>query len=79
MRLVRKGNTFTCLYKLSAAGEWLKVYEYEDTNGEYGKMVYAGLAAWGDGYGSDTTIPYYLWRFSDIRCNELKGMRIILR
>ena len=79
VRLIREGNKFTCLYRLSAAGEWLKVYEYEDVNGEYGETVYAGLAAWGDGDGSVTTIPYYLWRFSDIRCHELKGMCIILR
>ena len=79
VRLIREGNKFTCLYRLSVAGEWLKVYEYEDTNGEYGETVYAGLAAWGDGDGSSTAIPYYLWRFSDIRCHEMKGTRIILR
>ena len=60
MRLIRQGNKFTCLYRLSAAGEWLKLYEYEDVNGEYGKTVYAGLAAWGDAYGLSTAIPYYL-------------------
>ena len=79
VRLIRQGNKFTCLYRLSAAGEWLKIYEYEDTNGEYGETVYAGLAAWGDGYGSGTAIPYYLWRFSDIRCHEMKGTRITVR
>ena len=79
VRLIRQGNKFTCLYRLSAAGEWLKIYEYEDVNGEYGETVYAGLAAWGDGYGSSTAIPYYLWRFSGIRCHEAKGTLLILR
>ena len=79
VRLIREGNKFTCLYKLSASGEWLKIYEYEDENGEYGKTVYVGLAAWGDGYGSDTAIPYYLWRFSNVRLHLLKGTRIIIR
>ena len=79
VRLIREGNKFTCLYKLSAAGEWLKIYEYEDVSGEYGETVYAGLAAWGDGYGSGTAIPYYLWRFSNVRLRRTKGFCLIFR
>ena len=79
VRLIRQGNKFTCLYRLSAAGEWLKVYEYEDTNGEYGETVYVGLAAWGDGYGSDTTIPYYLWRFSNVKLSPTRGVILVVR
>ena len=79
VRLIREGNKFTCLYRIADAGEWLKLYEYEDVSGEYGETVYAGLAAWGDGYGSDTAIPYYLWRFSKVSLHPLKGTRIIIR
>ena len=79
VRLIREDNKFTCLYRLSAEGEWLKVYEYEDTNGEYGETVYAGLAAWGDGDGASTAIPYYLWRFSNVRLRARKGFVLIFR
>jgi regulation of enolase protein 1 (concanavalin A-like superfamily) len=79
VRLIREGNKFTCLYRLSAAGEWLKIYEYEDENGEYGKTVYAGLAAWGDGYGTGTAIPYYLWRFSNVKLSPTRGVILVVR
>ena len=77
-RLIREGNKFTCLFRFSDAGNWLKVYEYEDVNGEYGKSVYAGLATWGDGYGNDTYVPYYPWRFSKFRLH-VPGTKIIIR
>lgn len=79
VRLIREGNKFTCLFKSSGSGDWLKAYEYEDVNGEYGKTVYAGLATWGDGYGDDTYVPYYPWRFSDVRLHMPAGTRIIFR
>ena len=79
VRLVREGNRFTCLFRFSDSGIWLKVYEYEDVNGEYGRTVYAGLATWGDGHGSDTYIPYFNWRFSNVRLNEEMGFTIILK
>ena len=79
VRLRREGNKFTCMYRFSAAGEWLKIYEYEDVNGEYGKTVYAGLAAWGDAYGLSTAIPYYLWRFSDVSVKAANGFVLIFR
>ena len=79
VRLIRQGNKFTCLYRLSAAGEWLKLYEYEDVNGEYGKTVYAGLAAWGDAYGLSTAIPYYLWRFSKVKCHNQRGLVFVVQ
>ena len=79
VRLVREGNRFTCLFRSSGSGDWLKAYEYEDVNGEYGKTVYAGLATWGDGHGLDTYVPYYPWRFSDVRLYARQGMRIIIR
>ena len=79
VRLVREGNRFTCLFRSSGSGDWLKAYEYEDVNGEYGKTVYAGLVTWGDGYGSDTYVPCYPWRFSDVRLNQAKGFSIVVR
>ncbi|MBR2839319.1 MAG: hypothetical protein IKE55_11075, partial [Kiritimatiellae bacterium] len=79
VRLIREGNSFTCQYRFSTSGEWLNVYEYEDVNGEYGETVYAGLAAWGDGDGSSTAIPYYLWRFSKARLRTQEGTRVIFR
>ena len=79
LRLIREGNKFTCLYRLSESGDWLKLYEYEDVSGEYGKTVYAGLAAWGDGYGLDTAIPYYLWRFSKVKCHNKHGLVFVVK
>ena len=80
VRLRRKGNVFTCDYKNAATGEkWVTHYEYEDVNGEYGDTAYVGLAAWGEGDGGSTAVPYYLWRFSDVRLHTPKGMVISLR
>ena len=79
VRLIRKGNVFTCMYKLSASEQWIKHYEYEDANGEYGETTYVGLAAWGEGGGSQTSVPYYLWRFSDIRLRTPKGVVISIQ
>ena len=79
VRLIRKGNVFTCLYKLSASEKWITYYEYEDVNGEYGETTYVGLAAWGEGGGSQTSVPYYLWRFSDIRLRTPKGVVISIQ
>ena len=80
VRLRRKGNVFTCDYKNAATGEkWVTHYEYEDVNGEYGDTAYVGLAAWGEGDGGSTAVPYYLWRFSDVRLHTPKGMVIFLR
>ena len=72
VRLRRKGNVFTCDYKNAATGEkWV--------NGEYGETTYVGLAAWGEGGGGDTAVPYYLWRFSDVRLKTPEGMAIYIR
>jgi hypothetical protein len=79
VRLIRNGNVFTCLYKLSASEQWIKHYEYEDANGEYGATTYVGLAAWGEGDGTQTSVPYYLWRFSDVRLRTPKGTVISIK
>ncbi len=80
VRLSRKGNVFTCDYKTAATDQrWVTHYEYEDVNGEYGETAYVGLAAWGEGGGGDTAVPYYLWRFSDVRLHTPKGMIMFIR
>ena len=79
VRLVRTGNVFTCLYKNSKVAQWTKVYEYEDANGEYGDTAYVGLAAWGEGSGPSTAVPYYLWRFSEVLLRTPKGSVLSFR
>ena len=80
VRLRRKGNVFTCDYKNAATYQkWVTHYEYEDVNGEYGETAYVGLAAWGEGDGGYTAVPYYLWRFSDVRLHTPKGIAMFLR
>lgn len=80
MRLRRKGNVFTCDYKTAETDQkWVKHYEYEDVNDEYGETTYVGLAAWGEGGGGDTAVPYYLWRFSDVSLYSYNGLVIYIR
>ena len=80
VRLRRKGNVFTCDYKTAGTDQrWVTHYEYEDVNGEYGETAYVGLAAWGEGDGGYTAVPYYLWRFSDVRLKTPEGMAIYIR
>lgn len=79
VRLCRVGNVFTAQYKISQSDEWSLEYEYEDTNGEYGETTYVGLSAWGEGDGTYTTVPCYLWRFTNVRLRTLKGTAISIR
>lgn len=80
VRLRRKGNVFTCDYKTAETDQkWVKHYEYEDVNDEYGETTYVGLAAWGEGDGGYTAVPYYLWRLSDVRLKTPEGMAIYIR
>ena len=79
VRLCRVGNVFTAQYKISQSDEWSLEYEYEDTNDEYGETTYVGLSAWGEGDGTYTTVPCYLWRFTNVRLRTLKGTAISIR
>ena len=80
VRLRRKGNVFTCDYKTADTDQrWVTHYEYVDVNGEYGETTYVGLATWGEGDGGSTAVPYYLWRFSDVRLKTPEGMAIYIR
>ena len=79
VRLRRKGNVFTCQYKAAAVTRWTTHYEYEDVNNEYGETTYVGLAAWGEGEGPSTAVPYYLWRFSEIECHTPLGFVMIVK
>ncbi|MBQ3288355.1 MAG: hypothetical protein IJH50_02980 [Kiritimatiellae bacterium] len=79
VRLTRKGSVFTCQYKVEGVTDWSTHYEYEDTNNEYGETTYVGLATWGEGDGTYTAVPYYLWRFSDVRLSTPKGTTLVIR
>ena len=80
VRLQRVGNTFTFFYRTSAAAPWTKLYEYEDTNGEYGETVYVGPAAFGEGAGNgNLAVPYYRWRFSNVNLSTPKGTIFVVR
>ena len=79
VRLRRRGTVFTAEYKIAQSDNWALEYEYEDTNSEYGETTYVGLTAWGEGDGTYTTVPCYLWRFSDIRLRTLQGMVISIQ
>ncbi|MBR3221111.1 MAG: hypothetical protein IKF72_02680 [Kiritimatiellae bacterium] len=79
-KLQRVGNTFTFFYRTSSAAPWTKLYEYEDTNGEYGETVYVGPAAFGEGAGTgNLAVPYYRWRFSNVQVRPIVGMKLIIR
>ncbi len=79
VRLRRKGNVFTCDYKAVDVTKWTKHYEYVDANGEYGETTYVGLSAWGEGDGTYTTMPYYLWRFSEVSLTTPRGFIMVVR
>ena len=79
VRLRRKGNVFTCDYKAMGMTKWVKHYEYEDVNNEYGETTYVGLATWGEGDGTHTTVPCYLWRFSEVECHTPLGFVMVVR
>ena len=79
VRLRRVGNVFTAEYKISRSDNWALEYEYEDTNGEYGETTYVGLTAWGEGDGTYTTVPCYLWRFSNVRVGPIPGTVLTFR
>ena len=80
VKLQRVGNTFSFFYKESASAPWTKLYEYEDTNGEYGETVYVGPAAFGnDAGGGDLDVPYYRWRFSDVKLSAPTGTVLVIR
>ena len=80
VQLQRTGNTFTFFYRTSAAAPWTKLYEYTDTNGEYGETVYVGPVAFGEGAGNgDLAVPYYRWRFSGVKLSTPKGTVFVFR
>ena len=80
VELQRVGNTFTFFYRASPAASWTKLYEYTDTNGEYGETIYVGPVAFGEGAGTgDLAVPYYRWRFSDVKLRTPKGTVLIFR
>ena len=79
-KLQRVGNTFIFFYKRSSAASWEKLYEYTDENGEYGETVYVGPAAFGNDAGAgDLAVPYYRWRFSDVKLSTPKGIILVIR
>ena len=80
VKLQRTGNTFTFFYKESAAAPWTRIYEYTDTNEEYGETVYVGPAAFGNDAGEgDLAVPYYRWRFSNVWLHTPRGTAVIIR
>ena len=79
-RLQRTGNVFTFFYRRSAGAAWIKLYEHEDTAGEYGEITYVGPAAFGESAGAgDLAVPYRRWRFSDVRLCTPKGTAVCIR
>lgn len=83
-RVTRRGNVFTSSYR-TATSPWTELYKYEDKNGIYGDTVYIGPCTtylqlndvnWGTHVDA---IPYYLWRFSDVKLRTPAGARLILR
>ena len=76
----QRNNTFTFFYKESSDASWTKIYEYADTNGEYGETVYVGPAAFGNDAGAgDLAVPYYRWRFSNVRLSTSNGTVVIIK
>jgi hypothetical protein len=79
VRLRRRGNVFTAHYKYGQMANWALEYEYVDANGEYGETTYVGLSAWGEGDGTYTTVPCYLWRFSEVSLTTPRGFIMVVR
>ena len=79
VRLRRRGNVFTCQYKAAGVTKWTTHYEYEDVNNEYGETTYVGLTTWGEGDGTYTTVPCYLWRFSEVSCHSPLATVFVVR
>ena len=84
MRICRRGNVFTSLYR-TATTAWTELYRYEDVNGSYGDTVYVGpvtsyLALTDEQWATSLHAKaYYSWRFSEVELRPFTGLRFILR
>ena len=82
MRIKRTGNVFTYSYRTEAS-EWKVLYEFTDTNGNYGETVYLGPMAsfiqltTEEAWTTSTWAPaQYFWHVSDIKAEAPTGFRI---
>ena len=82
LRLRREGEVFTFSYRGQDANgtntDWRDYRSVTDSAGAYGRTVYVGLASSGS-MAPIASVPYYNWKFSDVRLVEATGFTIILR
>ena len=85
MRICRTGNAFIYSYR-TASSAWKTLYEFTDTNGNYGETVYLGPMAsfiqlgTEESWTTSTWAPaQYFWRVSDIKAETPVGTCVILQ
>lgn len=82
LRLTRQGNVFTFSYRgkdgNGATTAWKDYCSITDSAGAYGKMVYVGLTSSGS-LAPLADVPFYNWKFSEVRLYAPQGMVIIIR
>ena len=82
LRLRREGEVFTFSYRgqdgNGAKTGWTEYCSITNNAGAYGRMVYVGLASSGSG-APVAQVPFYNWKFSDVRLNKRTGFTLIIR
>jgi hypothetical protein len=82
MRLRREGEVFTFNYRgqdvNGAKTGWTEYCSITNNAGAYGRTVYVGLVTSGS-LANQAAVPFYNWKFSDVRLNKKIGFTLIVR
>ena len=90
LKITRRGNVFESWFRKPDETAWTKYYQYEDTHGNYGDIVYVGpLTSFitpgsfaldlNSDFVSDFAKPRYSWRFRDMTIAPVRGTTFIIR
>ena len=82
LRLRRDGDVFTFSYRgkdgNGVTTPWRDYGSITDSAGAYGKTVYVGLTSSGS-LAPSADVPFYNWKFSEVRFHVPHGTTIIIR
>jgi hypothetical protein len=82
LRLSREGDVFTFSYKgqngNGTTTDWKDYCSVTNSAGAYGRTVYVGLTSSGS-LAPIAQVPFYNWKFSEVRIHAPQGIRIIIR
>lgn len=75
MRMVRKGNVFTCSYRLAESQAWTPFATYTDANGDFARELLVGVQMIA---GTKTAEPLSA-EISDFELRQSKAFVIIVQ